>query len=92
MGEIISIVHGCMVWIEESVTRVTDWNQASNSLRRIVPIVRVFYECHIVFLFQIRLFDLSANRFCLLQSPVGNFSPQSNKPSRISHTFIHFPV
>ena len=24
MGEIISIFHGCMVWIEESVTRVTD--------------------------------------------------------------------
>ena len=24
MGEIISILHGCMVWIEKSVTRVTD--------------------------------------------------------------------
>ena len=24
MGEIISIFHGCMVWIEKSVTRVTD--------------------------------------------------------------------
>ena len=24
--EIISIFHGCMVWIEKSVTRVTDWH------------------------------------------------------------------
>ena len=24
MGEIISIFHGCMVWIEISVTKVTD--------------------------------------------------------------------
>ena len=24
IGEIISIFHGCMVWIEKSVTRVTD--------------------------------------------------------------------
>ena len=23
---IISIFHGCMVWIEKSVTRVTDWH------------------------------------------------------------------
>ena len=80
MGEIISIVHGCMVWIEESVTRVTDWNQASNSLRRIAPIVRVFYECHIVFLFQIRLFDLSANRFCLLQRLSVISAPKATNP------------
>ena len=24
MGEIISVFHGCMVWIEKSVMRVTD--------------------------------------------------------------------
>ena len=24
--EIISIFHGCMVWIEKFVTRVTDWH------------------------------------------------------------------
>ena len=26
MGKIISIYHGCMVWIEKSVTRITDWH------------------------------------------------------------------
>ena len=26
LGEIISIFHGHMVWIEKSVTRVTDWH------------------------------------------------------------------
>ena len=28
MGEIISIFHGCMMWIEKSVTRVTDRHEA----------------------------------------------------------------
>ena len=30
MEVIISIFHGCMVWIEKSVTRVTDWHHEAS--------------------------------------------------------------
>ena len=34
MGEIICIFHGCMVWLEKSVTRVTD---SQNEACRVMP-------------------------------------------------------
>ena len=34
MDETISIFHGCMVWIEKSVMRVTEWH---NKACRVMP-------------------------------------------------------
>ena len=37
MGEIISIFHGCMVWIEKSVTRVTSYTTNALNTRDFYP-------------------------------------------------------
>ena len=47
MGEIISIFHVCMVWIEKSVTRVTDrHHEACRVMPNSDPSDRFFYPHH----------------------------------------------